>query len=471
MALPVGVANCGANVGQARHKTKRELLPGASGPKGLPRLRWAVKLVKTMRRLTLLLVGSLVPVGAGAGLVACSGGAETVEREPVTGGGGSNATSSSSTNVGIVTTGEIINMNTGTTTGGTDEPCQQLEVMFTPDVPTVFILVDRSSSMWDNMFWDPLRDGVLEVVQQLHQDVRFGFGTFTGAGATCPLDLETVPVIDKNNYDAIAAFYQQIGRPNQATETPTPVALQKAREILEMDNVTFPGPKFILLVTDGNPDYCDNGQVECRTDTTVRVLQDAYAAGIHTFVVGLPDPGVNQAWLTAFANAGAGQPVSAPQDTVSCMSVGLPPATAAELPGIAPNVWPQGTYGTAMGPLTPYNVDPAQKDQLVAEIAGLIAGVKSCTFDLTNAAGEEVISIAEGKEDQGQVFIKTAANPDPGEPQAYDPTGMNGWRVNRIEGAADQIELVGASCDLLRNPETKGIEFGFPCEIIIEVPK
>src|SRR5690606_31170326 len=99
----------------------------------------------------------------------------------------------------------------------------------------------------------------------------------------------------------------------------------------------------------------------------------------------LPDPGINQAWLTAFANAGAGQPVSAPQDTQYCAQV--PAATAALLPTVAPTNWPQGTYGAAMGPVTPYNVDPAQKDQLVSEIAAVIAGVKSCAFDLIDANG------------------------------------------------------------------------------------
>jgi hypothetical protein len=225
-------------------------------------------------------------------------------------------------------------------------------------------------------------------------------------------------------------------------------------------------------VTDGNPDYCDSGAVECRADVTVRILQDLKADAevpIHTFVVALPDPGIDQQWLTAFANAGAGQPVAAPRETEFCDDI--IPATAALLPELDPTVWPQGTYGAAMGPETPYNVDPAQQDQLVSEITGLLAGVKSCVFDLTNAAGEEVISIQAGKEAEGTVFIKTSANADPGEAQAYDAAGMNGWKVNRIEGAADQIELVGSACELLRNPDTTGIEFGFPCEIIIEVPK
>jgi hypothetical protein len=426
------------------------------------------------------------PISLAAGLTllasGCSGKTEAPPRQgnpSGSGGAGSNAanavsngitTSPSIGNAAVGTVGTIGGNVATTTTGG--DACQELEVSFTPQTPTVFILVDRSTSMWDNMFWNPLRDGVLEVVSRVHEDVRLGLATFTGQGNTCPLDLEDVGIIDKNNYAAIEAFYTPIMHPGVATETPTPAALKKAQEILKTDNAAFPGPKFILLVTDGNPDYCDSGAVECRADVTVRILQDLKAdtaVPIHTFVVALPDPGIDQQWLTAFANAGAGQAVAAPRETEFCDDI--LPASAPLFPELDPTVWPQGTYGAAMGPEKPYNVDPAQQDQLVSEITGLIAGVKSCIFDLTDATGQEVISIAEGKEAQGTVFIKTAASPDPGEPQTYDAAGLNGWKVNRIDGAADQIELVGSACELLRNPETLGIEFGFPCEIIIEVPK
>lgn len=442
-----------------------------------------------MRILGLLTLTLLTTAAGFAGALGCSSGAETPGRQPTVSGsgGGTSSTGNSATNTsnGSVNIGNTattspsgVTFTSATSTTGGDA-CQGLEVNFTPDIPTVFILVDRSSSMWDNMFWDPLRDGVLEIVQRLQADVRLGLGTFTGImGQTCPLDFQDVGVIDKNNYDAIASFYTPIMHPGVATETPTAVGLKRAQELLVADNATVPGPKYILLVTDGNPDYCDNGDPVCRADTTVAVLQQLAkdpAVPIHTFVVALPDPGIDEGWLTAFANAGADEdvapaaPITTPQEIADrCQP--LPADTATLLPGLSAT-FQQGTYSTAMGPAVAYSVDPAQRDQLVTQISGLIAGVKSCVFDLTDAMGNEVISVAEGKEDQGTVFIKTATNPDPGEAIAYDPAGVNGWKVNRIVDAADQIELVGSACDLLRNPDTTGIEFGFPCEIIIEVPK
>jgi hypothetical protein len=122
-----------------------------------------------------------------------------------------------------------------------------------------------------------------------------------------------------------------------------------------------------------------------------------------------------------------------------------------------PAPFPQGTYSAAMGPATHFNVDPANQQDLVNQIASVVAGVKSCLFDLQ---GE--LTIVEGLEGEGQVFIETVENPG-GEPQPYDPTGVDGWKVNN----GTQIELVGSSCDKLRSPDTIGISFGFPCEIII----
>jgi hypothetical protein len=65
--------------------------------------------------------------------------------------------------------------------------------------------------------------------------------------------------------------------------------------------------------------------------------------------------------------------------------------------------------------------------------------------------------------EEGSVVIQTVADPE-GAAQPYDEDGVTGgWTVTADGG----VELVGASCELLRNPETIGIEFGFPCDIIV----
>jgi hypothetical protein len=353
-------------------------------------------------------------------------------------------------------------MTTGMATGGPINACQTAEIEFTPQIPTVMILVDRSSSMWENMFWDPFRDGVLEVVQSLQADVRFGFATYTGQPAqTCPIDLQTLGTIDLNNHQAIADFWNPIVHPGAATETPTAAGVIEATALLQADATTYPGPKFILLVTDGNPDYCDNGDAKCRADTLVLQLQKAHTAGIKTFVVALPDPSINQGWLTAFANAGDGQAVQMVEDTQFCQNAAIPTESAP----LFPEPFPQGTYMAAMGPATPFSVDPAEREELVSTLGGLVAGVKSCEFDLT-----DTLQINTERAGEGQVSIEgtSLTGEITNELQPYDPTGTNGWTVS-ADGT--QVILVGSSCDKLRSTDTSGIHFGFPCDIIVEIPK
>src|SRR5690242_11496586 len=86
--------------------------------------------------------------------------------------------------------------DTEETTGpmGVDgEFCNDFELEFLPNTPTVFILVDQSSSMFETInvngtqtnLWDPMKAGVLEVVEALQSEVRFGFATYTGTQTMC----------------------------------------------------------------------------------------------------------------------------------------------------------------------------------------------------------------------------------------------------------------------------------------------
>jgi len=237
------------------------------------------------------------------------------------------------------------------------------------------IVVDASSSMWENEFWEPLRDAVLGAVAQLEDEVRFGLATFTGLqGYTCPLDLQRLGSIQIENGENIAEFYSAIEPSDTETETPTAAALHEITEMLVADPEG--GRKGILLVTDGNPDYCDDGQVECRADVTLRVIQEAHAAGVDTLVAGLPDPSILQGWLTAFANAGQGEPVSAPEDTQFCPDV--PAATAALLEDVLADVWPMGSYSDSMGPVEPTLFDSSDIEGMTAAIVNLINAWAAC---------------------------------------------------------------------------------------------
>ena len=70
----------------------------------------------------------------------------------------------------------------------------------------------------------------------------------------------------------------------------------------------------MLFVTDTETDYCDDGDQLCPIDSVAYAIQDLYASGFGTFIVGLPSDQSSYAMdaLKAFANAGVGQPVAPP---------------------------------------------------------------------------------------------------------------------------------------------------------------
>src|SRR4029453_9963398 len=111
--------------------------------------------------------------------------------------------------------------------------------------------------------------------------VRFGFGAFTGTvGTTCPI-FDQVPAA-LSNYAAISIKYRSLGPLATKAETPVSAALAVTSSALTAD--TSPGRQYILFVTDGEPDFCDDGNPVCPTDSVIAHLQSLQAAGITTLV-------------------------------------------------------------------------------------------------------------------------------------------------------------------------------------------
>jgi len=349
--------------------------------------------------------------------------------------------------------------------GGPGNGCQIGGAMFVPKVPTVMLVVDRSGTMFkDNGNpWGILRDGVLEVVQQMNSDVRFGLLAVTGEqqAGMCPLLDEVAPA--DHNYDAIAAKYQALMAPTKG-ESPGMRGLDRAAEILAADPTD--GDKYVLFVTDGEQDFCDDGDFACPTDSTVFHLQELAAKGFKTFIFGLPMTSTDMAQQTrypkilqAFADAGMGLPVvpvlppPGDQGTIqifyNCQGVQnwASEATAAGTPAMQP----LATYSTTSGGAKVFTPDATNKDALRDEIAKVLSGVKSCTFDI---GGE--IKVIQTLLDEAHVYVQGTEVP-------LDPAGMNGWHMP----TPSQIELVGDACTNWRMPQNTKIDWDFPCKILV----
>lgn len=390
-------------------------------------------------------------------------------------------------------------------TGGFSDAgaCQQKDVMFAPTNPTVYLLVDRSGSMFHcltgntgdavcsdptNTSWSNLKNAIEQVLPQLDSQVRFGFTTVWGtnpmSGGMCPsiqgmLTDDVAPAL--NNSGAIKTLYDGLPFPPNSTQAgikfESPISESLGNVTTALTNDPSPGSKYILFITDGQPDYCDDSNSLCAPDSVIWKLQTANAAGIKTIVFGIQTalfdlaPGV----LQAFANAGAGEPTLAPVKAGGssfdfydqCASVAgwaADLAAKGETPMRGDTL---GTYMTTMGPTTPYTPSAADTNMLVTQLSAALSGVRSCTFDLST------FQIDASKLNEAEVYLldNTGAKTD----LKLDSTMTNGWYMTDITtnsqgmSTATQLELFGPACDQLRSQNTVDIKFNFPCDIIIVV--
>lgn len=443
-------------------------------------------------------------VGAAA-LFAASGGCAKVAGPGASGSGGRPGT-------GLIgpgpTGGTGLSGGTGNSTGtgardgGIIAPdtggsiCQQGNYKYVPQIPTVFLVVDRSGSMFGcrtnggammgpgggllgpecvnhaDTAWYPMRDGVLMVLRSLEDKVRFGFAAFTGeqSDPVCPVLNPVLPSL--NNANAIATNYNALGAPAKG-ETPTRKSLEQVAMLLKAD--TTPGAKYILFVTDGEPDYCNDGSDPvCAPDSVIGELQTLEAGGITTLIMGISTrlTTISDAVLQGFANAGAGQPVAPPYPAGQTLDLNafwdrcnFIPGWKADfdLTGRTPGHQNNpagpfatvGTYATAGGTAMVYKPDLTNQTALVTEITRALSGVKSCTFDLNDLQGQ-MLTVNLNLLDMVGVSIM-------GTSIALDTTGTNGWHML----SASVLELVGSACDTWRMPQNTDIRIDIPCGVIV----
>jgi hypothetical protein len=359
---------------------------------------------------------------------------------------------------GTCPTDNDIVLGLGGMNGGPDEPngnggapsCIDVDVDFEPQIPTVLLLIDRSGSMNAENFgdaveaavkdgtytlgdcssnndwrWNVVRDVLMNptkgIVKPLEERVRFGLSLYTSdmgqvseddpekidPTKMCPILID-VPIA-LNNHGAMLEKFQCS---DIADDTPTGESLVAAAETLKA--FKEPGPKVIVLATDGEPDTCecpnfgrnDDVPAKCKEDgmrdvvkqQVVDIAQQIHGDDItvHVINVSTPSEASLQQHLEDVADAGGGK----------------------VYPGFSPGA-------------------------LSDAFEEIINGVRSCKIDLD---GE----IAKGKESTGKVTLD-------GEPLLLGDA--DGWQVN----TPSQIELLGAACEAIKSGG-HDLAIKFPCE-------
>jgi hypothetical protein len=332
------------------------------------------------------------------------------------------------TNDGSGGTGGVTTFTTGVAGGGNGGACGAVTVDFAPQTPSVVLLIDQSGSMtttfqgqarWD-VVYDVLMDPVDGVVKQLEPFVRFGLALYTyhAGGQQCPELAELMPPA-LNNHSAIDGVYAPA---NPEAETPTGDSLVAVATQLAMFNE--PGPKLIILATDGDPDRCENpdGHDAISKLEVTDAAQAAYAQNVETVIIAVGDA-VSDQHQQDVANAGSGKPVPA---TFPCDPI-VDPTTCAP------------TY------------EPNTKQEMIDAFLGIINSQRTCVFTLNG-------SVIAGKECDGDVKVNGVSIP------CNDP---DGWQLN----SPTEIEFLGMTCDTIMNDPNVTITAEFPCDSIMEPPQ
>lgn len=272
--------------------------------------------------------------------------------------------------------------NTPVSTSADPDACEKLQLPAHPNSPDILIVLDRSGSMiglaGGANRWDPSISALKKLTASLTETVAFGLMLFPapsgGAGganmgvaiagtildglgipipglssgggadaASCAAGALEVPV-DINSAGKIASVLDSMSSRPDIGSTPTTVTLQAAQAALDTGTcgdcpVT---PKYVLLVTDGQP-TCGGGgatvTAQADLDAVNSALDGLTAAGIKTFVIGY--------------------------DTAS------DPATAAAMDGFAMHGGTDHQY-------------PVENEQtLVDELTAIAGSLVPCEFELT----------------------------------------------------------------------------------------
>jgi hypothetical protein len=309
---------------------------------------------------------------------------------------------------------------------GPDVNCPAIHFSATRVIPSIQLLVDRSTSMQENFNGvDPtperdngpykypvMRDALVGpqgVVTQLDGSVYFGATLFTAEeGIPCP-ELNSTPGRAKNNKDAIAGLLTTfIPPPSRAAAgfTPTPLAINAVVDDFMRNPPSTDSPPIILLATDGFPNECTTRAD--RTAESVEAAANAFAHGIKLYILAI-----------AFEASGAAQHVQDMANAGQGVQPGQPNATA---------------------------YSASNPTEMAMAFQTIIRSVQSCDLTL-----EHEINPAEAP--SGTVTLNGT-------------TLMHG-RDWTVDANGLTLHLLGDACTTLKSSPNPVLDAGFPCGVVI----
>lgn len=315
-----------------------------------------------------------------------------------------------------------------------DGVCEEIIANADPQTPDMMIVLDRSGSMTDGGRWVPSVNAVRLVTEELQGQIRFGLAMFpdppTDPGMVlgdiaacfnapdfnaCVAEIEVqacapgsiVTPIEINNAPAIG---MALDRTVPAGGTPTGGTLQMlvdafANQAVGPDAAIV--PKYILLVTDGQPTCPSGGGSDVNQadiDLSYMAMDALTARGVRSYVIGYDTSGPENAEL------------------------------ATVLDGLAQR---GNTGDTAHHPVE-------DEDSLLMTIRNIAARAVSCSYMLDQVPLQPEFVLV--KLDGQQINL--------GDP--------NGWQM-----VGDRtVELTGAACDTLQGGGAHSVAVQVLCSVV-----
>lgn len=327
-----------------------------------------------------------------AALISCQGdplGHSAPSLPGLMGSGGAMETASGGSGGEALGTGGVVNLGGSHTGSGGDalggkgpgRVCEVSDIVVHPAAaPTVYLLIDRSLSMFEpSQYWQELRDSLIPLLPQVDERLRLGFGSFTGNSLLCS-GLQDMGAIELGNAGAIKQHYEALTAPEGSGETPTELAVRQANQRLSSEPEA--GGRHIFLITDGAPDFCDNGNPSCGIDALIYRMQQVHETGVQTHVFGTTAELTLPVWFDYFAQAGTGQHPSwsagVTDGQVAAECAGRPGWKTLQEESGASSGMPLGEYSEQGGSAKAFSAADAKL--VGAAVFDALQGLVSCTF-------------------------------------------------------------------------------------------
>ena len=311
--------------------------------------------------------------------------------------------------------------------------CDCIDTPLLIDPPNFYFVLDRSGSMVEADKWNTIRSAVSEIMASVGPRAAFGAAAFPGKGGSCAAGSEIMSVrpgdspsgsygpANKYLFEATRVLPAAGGTPTASTIETLVTTLPK-----------LPGKTFAILATDGGPNCSQStcGAESCMlnlesvnncrpaapsccldqvglcldSEATVNAIQRLKAAGIPTFVIGVPGSQTYGSLLDRMAQAG----------------------------------------GTAQpGNPAYYRVDKTDKADLVAALRKVAAKiVATCSFELKEAPADV---------NRLNVYLD----------EVVVPRGEKGWKV---EGKT--VTLIGETCAKVLNGDVLEVRIILGCPTV-----